>query len=148
MTRRELLLAVLASGKGRPFNPVQIQKAVFPIVENLPHLVHSGPGYNFQPYNCGPFDRDVYVEAESLEAEGSAIIAAAANGRWRTYAASAEGVRRGEMILERLSSKSRRYIESVAEWAQAQSFGSLVKSIYDAYRALREENREWRVANG
>ena len=40
MDRRELVLAVLAAGKGRPFSPAQIQKAVFLIDKNLPHLIH------------------------------------------------------------------------------------------------------------
>jgi uncharacterized protein len=140
MDRRELLLAVLAAGKGRAFQPAQIQKAIFLVCKNLPHLVHSGPSYDFMAYNYGPFDRNVYVEAGNLQAEGAAIIAPSANGRWMTYAASDEGLRQGEMILTRLKSKSRRYIESVAEWVLAQSFGSLVKSIYDAYPEMKENS--------
>jgi uncharacterized protein len=140
MDRRELLLAVLAAGKGRPFQPAQIQKAVFLIDRNLPHLVHSGPGYTFVPYDYGPFDRNVYVEAENLQAEGAAIIAPSPNGRWMTYAASDKGVQRGELILDRLRLKSRRYVVSVAEWVLAQSFGSLVKSIYDAYPEMKENS--------
>lgn len=140
MNRKELLLAVLAAGQGRAFQPAQIQKAVFLISTNLPHLVHVGPRYNFAAYNYGPFDRNVYVEAENLRDEGAAVIAPAANGRWMTYAASNVGLRRGEQILDRLKIKRRRYIESVAEWVLAQSFVGLVKSIYDAYPEMRENS--------
>jgi uncharacterized protein len=140
MNRRELLLAVLAAGRGRAFQPAQIQKAIFLIHTNLPHLVHTGPRYNFVPYNYGPFDRNVYVDAEHLRNEGAAIIAPAPSGRWMTYAASDAGLQRGEQVLSRLKRKSRRYVESVAEWVLAQSFGSLVKSIYDAYPEMKENS--------
>ena len=57
-----------------------------------------------------------------------------------TYAASGIGLARGELVLQRLKLKSRRYIESVAEWVLAQSFGSLVKSIYDLYPDMKENS--------
>jgi uncharacterized protein YwgA len=137
MDRRDLLLAVLAAGGGRVFQPAQLQKAVFLIDKNLPHLVRRNSRYNFVPYNYGPFDRNVYVEAENLRDDGAAIIAPSANGRWMTYAASKDGVRRGDQILGQLKPDSRRYIKSVVGWALAQSFGSLVKAIYDQYPAMK-----------
>jgi hypothetical protein len=140
MDRREILLAVLAAGRGRVFQPAQIQKAIFLIDRNLPHLVQEGPRYRFAAYNYGPFDRDVYVEAEHLRDEGVAVIAPSANGRWMTYAASDAGLRRGVELLNRMESKNRAYIESVAEWVLGQSFGSLVKSIYDAYPEMKENS--------
>lgn len=140
MDRRELLLAVLASAKGRPFQPAQIQKAVFLIEKNMPHLIHKGPHYKFVPYNYGPFDRSVYVEAANLQAERLAVVAQSDNGRWNTYAASDAGIHEGEIILDRLKLKTRRYIDSVVEWVLAQSFGSLVKSIYDAYPEMKENS--------
>jgi hypothetical protein len=140
MDRRELVLAVLAAGKGRAFSPVQIQKAVFLIDKNLPHLVHRGPKFDFVPYNYGPFDRGVYTEAENLQRDGDAIISPSSNGRWMTYAASKSGLASGDLVLQRLKLKSRRYIESVAEWVLAQSFGSLVKSIYDVYPDMKENS--------
>jgi hypothetical protein len=140
MDRREVLLAVLAAGRGRQFSPVQIQKAIFLINKNLPHLTHGGPSYNFLPYNYGPFDRSVYIEAETLRDEGQATIALADNGRWSTYAASERGVEQGGLILNRMHQKSRKYVESVVEWVLAQSFGSLVKAIYDEYPEMRENS--------
>jgi hypothetical protein len=140
MDRRELLLAVLAAGNGRPFSPVQIQKAMFLIDKNLPHLIHRGAHYNFEAYNYGPFDRTVYVEAESLRDEGRAIIAPSDTGRWNTYAASRKGLREGQESLERLKKKSHRYIVSVVDWVLEQSFGSLVKAIYDEYPDMKENS--------
>jgi len=140
MDRRELVLAVLAAGKGRAFSPAQIQKAVFLIDKNLPHLVHRGPRFEFAPYNYGPFDRNVYVEAENLQREGAAEISPSPNGRWMLYRASENGLAQGELVLQRLKLKTRRYVDSVAEWVLAQSFGSLVKSIYEIYPEMRENS--------
>src|ERR1700704_660608 len=99
MDRRELLLAVLAAGRGKAFNPAQVQKTVFLISTNLPNLVHRGGEFNFVPYNYGPFDKNVYVEAERLRDEGLVTIVPSENGRWMTYAASNDGIRRGEGIF-------------------------------------------------
>jgi hypothetical protein len=133
MNRRDLVLAVLASSEGRPYTPAQLQKAVFLISRNLPRLFH-GPGFKFVPYDYGPFDSDVYNEVENLRQAGDAIIAV---GRWNTYAASEAGLKRGRGLLADLDQPARQYVEKVSEWVRAQSFSSLVKSIYDAYPEMR-----------
>jgi hypothetical protein len=69
LTRRDLVLAVLASSEGRPYTPAQLQKAVFHISRNLPQLIH-GVGFNFVLCDYGPFDSDVYQEAENLRRTG------------------------------------------------------------------------------
>jgi hypothetical protein len=75
MNRRDVVLAMLTCAEGRPYTPVQIQKAIFLVCENLPKLVDRGPSFKFEPYDYGPFDSDVYAEAEILQAEGCAVIA-------------------------------------------------------------------------
>ena len=67
MTRRDLVLALLAAAEGRPYTPVQIQKAVFVICDLIPDLIDDGPTFNFQPYDYGPFDLDVYSELGQLK---------------------------------------------------------------------------------
>ena len=140
MHRRELLLVTLATAKGRPFQPAQIQKALFLVSTNLPQLTDPDESYNFLPYNYGPFDHNVYADAEDLQTEGAAVIAPSANGRWRTYAASEAGLVRGERLLATLDRDSRTYIDDVVRWVLAQSFGSLVKSIYEAYPEMKENS--------
>jgi hypothetical protein len=67
MNRRDLVLAILAAAEGRAYTPVQIQKAVFVICDQLPHLIDDGPRFNFAPYDYGPFDGDVYTEIAMLQ---------------------------------------------------------------------------------
>jgi hypothetical protein len=140
VTRQQLLLAILAAAKGRPYSPVQIQKAVFLITRNLPNLVTEGDRFEFVPYDYGPFDSDVYLEAEELQRTGAATIASSGSGRWNVYSATDEGAKRGSEVLSRLAPQSRQYVENVSNWIRSQSFGSLVRSIYEAYPEMRQNS--------
>jgi len=137
MNRRDLVLATLASAEGRPFTPVQIQKAIFLLTRNVPGLIDQGPGFDFVPYDYGPFDQSVYIEADFLRYEGLAVVSPAENGRWSTYAASDIGTARGKGLLERLPTNISDYIRTIAEWTRARSFRDLVKSIYEAYPEMK-----------
>lgn len=137
MSRNDLVLAILAVAAGRPYSPAQLQKTAFLITTNLGGLVTDGPSFNFQPYDYGPFDKDVYVEAQRLRDMGSVEITPSPWGRWVTYAATQNGIERGLAILSRMPESAQKYVRDVSAWALAQSFNSLVKSIYDAYPAMR-----------
>ena len=140
MNRRDLVLSILAASQGRAFTPVQIQKAVFLVSTNIPQAVTAGVGFNFVPYDYGPFDKDVYLEAVNLSVAGDAIVAPSAQGRWNTYAASAQGLQRGQALLAGMSSPHGNYVSEVARWVLDQSFGSLVKSIYSAYPSMKQNS--------
>jgi hypothetical protein len=47
----------------------KVQKLLFLIDREIPRLV-GGPHFNFQSYDFGPFDRDVYDTLEALAAQG------------------------------------------------------------------------------
>jgi uncharacterized protein len=140
MNRRDLLLVVLASAEGRSFTPVQLQKSVFLISRNVPSLIDSGPTFNFTPYDYGPFDPSVYSEAVVLQLSGHVVIAPSASGRWSTYAASDAGVARGRALLAGLEANIQDYIRRISDWVRSLSFRDLVKSIYDAYPAMKENS--------
>jgi hypothetical protein len=140
MSRGELVLALLASAGGRAYSPAQLQKTVFLVTRNMPGLITQGPGFDFQPYDYGPFDKDVYNEAVALKQAGAAEISQAPWGRWVTYAATQAGIERGLQIMAELPQATREYLQSVSSWALAQNFQSLVKAIYDAYPEMRENS--------
>lgn len=137
MNRRDILLAVLSASEGRPYTPVQIQKAAFLIARNMPHLITEGPNYNFAPYDYGPFDQDVYNDAECLARSGLAEITQEAGVRWKRYAATDAGVARGRELLATMHPGHNNYICRVSAWVRALSFEQLVKSIYDAYPEMK-----------
>jgi uncharacterized protein len=138
MNRRDLVLTILVAADGRTFTPVQIQKAVFLICDRMPNLIDDGPGFQFVPYDYGPFDTAVYDELTALAREGHAIITPSAQGNYYTYAASDGGLSRGEDLLWRqLSHDATSYIIRISEWVRSLSFARLVKSIYEAYPHMR-----------
>jgi hypothetical protein len=81
------------------------------------------------------------VEATNLAMVGDVTIAQSTQGRWHTYAATQQGLQRGERLLASIVPEAaRRYIEEVARWVLEQSFGSLVRSIYNAYPEMRQNS--------
>lgn len=140
MKREDLLLAVLAAAGGRPYQPVQIQKVMFLLDRNVPELITDGEPYGFEPYDYGPFDKQVYKDAEHLSHINLAEITPSPNGRWKRYAASGEGFERGEAILDGLSDEHRSYIEAISQWVRSLGFNQLVKSIYEAYPEMKSNS--------
>ena len=130
------MLAILAAAEGGAYSPVQIQKAAFVLDRNLPQLFSDGSKFHFTPYDYGPFDRSVYSEVEKLEAEGLAVVNQSA-GRWRTYAASPQGVEQGKLLLAALPAAHSDYVRRVSEWVRSLDFATLVKSIYAAYPEMK-----------
>ena len=137
MNRQELVLSVLGAANGNGYSPAQLQKALFLIDRNLPGIVANGDGFQFQPYDYGPFDRGVYVEADALAANGLARIERSASSGYRTYSASEDGIRRAAEHLASLNEAQRNYIETVSGWVRSMSFAKLVKSIYEEYPEMR-----------
>jgi uncharacterized protein len=136
MQRRDVLLAIMGAADGRSFSPVQLQKAVFLIDRNLPGVFDENSRFNFAPYDYGPFDREVYVEASALELNELASTAKGSNG-YSEYSVTDQGLDRARELLQNLDEKQRAYVVSVVEWVRSLSFAKLVKSIYEAYPETR-----------
>jgi hypothetical protein len=136
MTRTELLLAVLAAADGAVYKPAQLQKTVFLITQNT-HLINRGPGFDFQPYNYGPFDKAVYQEAEILKSHDLAAIEPSGYGQWNVYSATQDGLNEGREILARIPDPLANYIRDISRWVRSVSFSTLVKSIYEQYPGMR-----------
>lgn len=60
--------ALIAEGHEQAFNktPVQVQKTMFLMRQEAPALVGSG-FYEFEAYNYGPFNAQIYNDLESLQ---------------------------------------------------------------------------------
>ena len=138
MNRRDLVLAILGAADGRTYTPVQIQKAAFLVCKHFGNVIDEGPGFNFEPYDYGPFDSDVYAEIEALYRAGEAVIAPSAHGNWNTYAASDAGIERsGDLLYGVLGEEASSYIYKISNWVRSLSFKSLVRSIYEVYPEMR-----------
>lgn len=126
----------MGCANGLPFSPVQLQKAVFLIDRNLVEIFDENSRFGFEPYDYGPFDREVYVEAGYLELSGL-TISAKGNSGYTEYSVTTAGLAKSKALLESMPANHRAYISQVVDWVRSLGFASLVKSIYEAYPDMR-----------
>ena len=81
LDRDEMALVVLSLAEGADFTPVQIQKALFLASDKAADAFKQQSRYDFQPYDYGPFDQQVYSDMEQL-----------APGEWRKSISGREAV--------------------------------------------------------
>jgi hypothetical protein len=136
MDRREFALAAMAGAEGKPFTPVQLQKLLFLLNENIGPRI-GGTGYNFVPYHYGPFDSAVYTTMAQLRDEGMAAIVATGDATRREYALTEAGQALGTQLLNKFDAPVSKYVRDVCGFVLSQSFASLVSSIYNAYPGMK-----------
>lgn len=114
MKREKLLLAMLATANGQTFEPVHVQKAMFLLARAHEGLFDDDSRYNFTPYDYGPFDSQVYVDAEYLHNEGLASIQSAPDYGFKFYGATPKGLVTGTRILEDLGQEAAAIIRRIS----------------------------------
>jgi uncharacterized protein len=134
MTHHDLILAAMSVGGTALHTPVQVQKLFFLIDKNIAEHV-SGPHFDFQPYNYGPFDSAVYHELTKLAIEN--FVEVVYVWKWREYRLSPEGLRQGIDRFNGLPEQAQDYIRRASEFVRSLSFSELVNAIYKAYPEMR-----------
>jgi len=131
MTKRDWTLLAIAAADGEALSPVQLQKVLFLLGEFK--LKGRNNFYNFIPYNYGPFDPEIYRDAEALEADR--LVTVQAGGRWKQYAATPRGL----ALAERLNADADAldYLRRVVKWARSLTFQELVTAIYKRFPEYR-----------
>ena len=131
MTRNQAVLTAMAAGGPRAsFDPVQVQKYLFLIDREIPRWV-GGPHFHFQPYDYGPFDKDVCTVLDWLSREDYVHIDD--TRRYRRYSLTDSGLERGRAMLSTLPKPVARYLIDVARWVRCLSFKQLLVAIYQHY---------------
>ncbi len=128
--RKYWVLLVLDAADENHHSPVQLQKSLFLIGEKLKI---KSEFFVFAPYDYGPFDADIYKDAEELEKEGLITIAYEPNLRWKVYAIKLQGARIAEEIKKKLDDSIVKEISNNVNWVIEKSFRELVKQIYIDY---------------
>ena len=137
MRREDLTLIMLALADGGSYTPVQIQKAMF-LADDLVRDVFDSR-YDFQPYDYGPFDSDVYRDAKRMEADGLTRVSVTSRG-WNVYTATGAGHQHAHRLLNNLSSEQREMFARISRFVRSLSFSDLVSSIYKSYPHMRERS--------
>jgi len=132
MDKKDLLLMAVSAGQETGLTPVQLQKALFLIGESkLPGLA---PGYyEFEPYNYGPFQAGIYLDADELALEGHIAERPVAGRSWSVYYITPTGQQRAQQLESVCEPELAGYIKAVVEWVKSLSFVELLRAIYAQY---------------
>jgi len=68
MNKSDWIIIVLGAANGGNHTPAQLQKSLFLIKENLPKEFKK-EFYDFIPYNCRPFFKEIYSDSKKLGGE-------------------------------------------------------------------------------
>jgi uncharacterized protein len=134
MNRGDIILTAFAPAKGARHTPVQVQKLLFLIDKEIPHLV-DGPYFDFKPYNYGPFDATIYNELLVLTKDNFVEIIFEEN--WRSYRLTDTGQQIGDKLLNSLTPQAQQFIQSLSEFIRSLSFAQLVSAIYKAFPEMK-----------
>lgn len=135
MERKYWTLLAVAAANGEPVTPVQLQKSLFVLGEEM--RAEVAPNfYEFAPYDYGPFCADVYSDADELAAEGLVELLPSTNGRWTNYRATAAGLAHAGRIVS-TTPRAASYLKEVVAWTRSLSFSDLVRAIYAKFPKMR-----------
>jgi len=130
------LLAIAKAGS-TPLQPVQLQKALFLIGQNLSKAKLKARFYIFDAYDYGPFCQAVYGDAETLEQTGLVTITRPPQSRYKLYTATEAGHERARALEQQLDADAVDYVGKAVRYTQSLSFNDLVAAIYKAYPEMK-----------
>jgi uncharacterized protein len=130
MNKSDWLLIVLNLGKS--LSPVQLQKSLFLISKEI-IIEREEEFYDFEPYDYGPFDSNIYKDAENLEKEGLIKIENPFERSHRYYCITEDGSNHLNRILSFMDKKELAKASDIVSLVKSLSFPSLIKMIYNKY---------------
>ena len=133
---------VVAAGKDKPLTPVQLQKDLFLIGKEWREEWQVAPDsfYEFEPYHYGPFDAQIYADADTLESEGLVLPVPSDQGSWTDTFITINGMKRAEEVETELPEPIANWVREAVHWTQSMSFSGLVRAIYERYPDYRENS--------
>jgi uncharacterized phage-associated protein len=138
MTAKDWTLLAIGAAKGRALTPVQLQKALFLLARNLPDRErHTSTFYEFRAYDYGPFNAEIYRDAQRLRSEGLILIDPAESVAYRDYTVTPSGSDQCAELREQLDLSTVDYLDRVVQWVRSLSFDALVRAIYRDYPEMK-----------
>lgn len=132
MNRQDWVLLAAHAARGKALSPVQLQKALFLLQQELPEAVGENY-YDFRPYNYGPFDAHIYSDAQEQSQQGLLVIEPVPGQRWSSYSLTPAGEERAQQIAKEVNSRATEYLSALAIWMQTVSFQDLLRAVYAKY---------------
>ena len=136
LDRDQLILAAMSAAGSRSLSPVQVQKLFF----ILDREVFDDSYFQFQPYNYGPFDAQVYRDLDDLREHGLAAIGSESTYGPRAYRLTDDGLEKGREFQAELSEPLQDYIQGLVNWLLPLSFKEIISYIYERYPEMAENS--------
>ena len=138
MENKDVVL-LMVDAIGGVVTPVQLQKSVFLVsAEGLDGIPASL--YDFKPYHYGPFDRQVYTDADRLYQDALVLRTSSRDGAWTDTMIVRGGWEAAQELRSRLPSQTLKRIDAIAGLVRSKSFPELVKHIYEKFPEYRENS--------
>lgn len=136
MNKRDLILQIFSLVNDKTLSPLQLQKLLFLVDEKLSIDINGTKFFNFEPYDFGPFDRQIYIELNALISTGQIIVH---NGKVRQYQLIDDNF--NVSIAENIKEK----IKILADFVKKCTFKELLTAIYKEYphTAIKAIYKEW-----
>lgn len=139
MTRKDWVLLALAAADGQQLSPAQLQKSLFILSRAMPEADRV-QFYRFVPYHYGPFNSDIYADAELMQRSGLVSIGRRQGRRWAEYEATSAGLDRAKVLEGNAPSQLLEYLRRVVKWARSVTFQQLIRAIYAKYPEYRSNS--------
>lgn len=139
ISKEQLVLLLISAAYPEQLSPVQLQKSVFlaqKAVEEAGWDSLLTSKYEFDPYDYGPFCKQIYVDLKLLEQQGLSQIGRGKTN-YKTYSSTAQGKRLIEVETVGLPDGFKTYVTQLISWVKQQSFASLVASVYKKYPEMK-----------
>ena len=127
----------IAAANGEPLTPVQLQKTLFLLSQEKRGAL-GDDFYHFIAYDYGPFDQQIYRDAEDWAEQGAVSIQRP--WRWAEYSATPDGVQLAAGFAKHAAPDAVDYLRRVVAWARNLSFQALLRAIYAKYPKYRENS--------
>lgn len=136
--RSDWILLALRAAADQALTAVKLQKTLFLLGERRPDDV--GDYYAFEPYHYGPFDADVYRDADVLEFHGLVDIDHSRGRALRRYVLTDRGAKTADKAAAHYPRNALDYLERVVKWVEPLPFNVLVRAIYNEFPRMRAKS--------
>ncbi|OGM28159.1 hypothetical protein A2962_02110 [Candidatus Woesebacteria bacterium RIFCSPLOWO2_01_FULL_39_61] len=131
MDKKSWLLLVVSSSGDTGLTPIQLQKSLFIIGQSL----KLKDFYDFVPYSYGPFDSQIYIDAETLSSENLINMTYENSHRYPKYEISSSGLDKVKEIKKQTKDDETEFVSKTVNFVKSLSFKQLLKIVYEAYPA-------------
>ena len=126
-----LLLGFSGAGGSPLLDPVRVQKGMF-LVANEAGLPAS-EAYTFEPYNWGPYSRELRTGLDRLVIEGYAQARPVPGYSWKEYGLTEAGVDVARQLLTEAPNATAHAVAEIKQRVTGTSFNKLLDQVYAAY---------------